>query len=288
MSLEQNKQPPSVQPGRPTPGERWTRDALARLRAGGFRPRAWVSFLAQSRERAAQTRHDRPRLSAQVDRWGAAWVALAALGRLAPVARTLPRVPPARELAWAGSWWAMMRWHLGMVEGPAGETRHALSAADAASTFRLWLAPRLLRVDRDEDVFAVLLMLAGASDVLDGALARSSGPSRLGRDLDRFADACAWTAAGLAARRAGWISRPATAAVAGRYPAGLGYALWRYLAHGVRPGSTATVAARALGSCSIAALLAAARVKRPAASRAVAALSLGALAAGAAGERRRR
>jgi phosphatidylglycerophosphate synthase len=182
----------------------------------------------------------------------------------------------------------MLRWHLGMVEGPAGERREFLSAADAASLARVWIAPRLARADRDRRAFVALVTLCAAGDVLDGALARRAGTTRLGRELDRLADACAGAAACVAARRAGWIDRPALVAVAARYGAGFGYALWRYFTACERPAGEPGALARTLGGFSLVGLAAARGGRRRGASRAVAALSLAALAAGATRELRRR
>ncbi len=42
-----------------TDGERWTREALAALRADGYAPGAWWRFLGASHGRAAATRADR-------------------------------------------------------------------------------------------------------------------------------------------------------------------------------------------------------------------------------------
>ena len=271
-----------------TGGEQWTREALAALRGDGYRPRAWAEFLAASLERAAETRAARPALAAQVDRWLATWLALAFLTRLGPRSSVFPPVPAGRELAWAAGVRSMLRWHLGMVEGVAGERRERLSAADAASLARVWVAPRLGRTDRDPSAFVALVALCAAGDALDGALARSVGTTRLGRELDRLADACAGTAACAAARRAGWIDRPAFVAVAARYGAGFGYAVWCYFTACERPAGEPGALARILGGSSLVGLAAAAAGRRRLASRAVASLSLAALAAGAARELPRR
>ena len=280
LTPKQTRRPP----GGATPGEIWTSEELLRLRAGGYRPDAWVGFLRAARERAADTGAGRPELRAQLDVGVVAWLALAAASRRVPVARLVPAVAPASELAWAGSVWLMLRWHLGMVEGPAGEHRRRLSAADAASVARVWLAPRLLRVGAQRRAFLALIALAAATDVLDGALARRSGPTRLGRDLDRIADACVWSAAGLAARREGWLGRQAVAALCARYGAGLAFALARYFVAGEQPAGGTSPAARALGSASVVALAATAVDRSGRASQALAGLSLAALGASTASE----
>jgi phosphatidylglycerophosphate synthase len=261
-----------------TAGERWTRDALGALRADRYRPRAWVEFLAASFERGAETRAARPALAAQVDRWLTAWLVLAAVTRLRPFSGGLPPVPARRELAWAASVHSMLRWHLGMVEGARGERRERLSAADALSLVRVWTAPRLARADRKPRTFVALVALCVAGDVLDGALARRHGPTRLGRDLDTLADACAATCACTAALRAGWIERHAALALAARYGLGLGEALWRYFARCERPTRDPRGPARALGGAPVAALAAGAAGHPRLASRLVAATSVAAAA----------
>jgi phosphatidylglycerophosphate synthase len=124
----------------------------------------------------------RPGLVRQSRRWGVAGLAAALPFGARPVA------------SWA-LWWAIVDWHLGMVEAADGDQRHRweidaadrdqrlLSAADALTLARLWAAPLVRRHPR------TWLVAAGiATDVVDGALARRSGPTRLGRDLDSTAD----------------------------------------------------------------------------------------------------
>jgi phosphatidylglycerophosphate synthase len=108
----------------------------------------------------------------------------------------------------------MLDWHLGMVEGLAGEDRERLNAADALTLLRLWSVPLLAAQDdpatRAGPTFTALIASAAASDALDGVLARRVGPTRLGSDLDKAADALTIAAASRAARRAGWL--PSSAA----------------------------------------------------------------------------
>lgn len=152
-----------------TEGERWTREELDRLRRGRFSAAAIVHFLAASFARARETRERRPALALQSRRWGL-------LGLLASAP-----LGPATSLRWL-CWWAMLEWHLGMVESGSGAPR-PLRACDALSLGRLWLAALVRRRPR-----ASLITLAAASDVLDGRLARRAGATRLGRDLDSAAD----------------------------------------------------------------------------------------------------
>jgi phosphatidylglycerophosphate synthase len=76
----------------------------------------------------------------------------------------------------------MVDWHLGMVETAGGRER-PLAAADALTLARLWAAPVVRR--RPEPWLVALGM---ATDLVDGALARRAGPTRLGRDFDSIAD----------------------------------------------------------------------------------------------------
>ena len=160
----------------PTEGERWSRDLLDRLRAGRFRPGAWVHFLSESAGRAREVRARRPGLVRQSRRWGAAGAAAA-----------LPFGP--RAVAWWAVWWAMLDWHLGMAETADGRAQR-LRAQDALTLARLWAAP-VVRGHPEPWLVAVGM----ATDAADGALARRTGPTRLGRDFDSTADTVFLTAA---------------------------------------------------------------------------------------------
>jgi phosphatidylglycerophosphate synthase len=152
-----------------TEGEQWSHDLLDRLRADGFTPGAWRRFFAAAFRRARVVRSRRPELVAQSRAWGLA-------GGLA----ALP-FGPRTVLSWV-AWWAMVDWHLGMVETADGRGRR-LVAADALTLARLWAVPVVRRHP------APWLVAAGmATDFADGALARRAGPTRLGRDFDSTAD----------------------------------------------------------------------------------------------------
>jgi phosphatidylglycerophosphate synthase len=191
-----------------TEGELWARELLAQLRAERWRPRASVQFLADSLERAAQTKRARPALARQARAWSisgvAAGAAAAALAR--PRGSRADLVPGA--VCWALASGAMLEWHLGMVQGPRGEPRGSLSAADALTYARLLSAPGILACT-GRSRFLALLGLGAASDGLDGALARRCGATRLGRDLDTVADLAFFLSAARAARRAGWVTHAA-------------------------------------------------------------------------------
>ena len=153
----------------PTEGEVWARELLDRLRAGGFGAGAWREFLDDSLRRARVVRARRPEAVRQSRRWGAAGL----------VAATPFGVGPA---AWWALSWALVDWHVGMLETADGDPR-PLRAHDALTLARLWAAPVARRHPAPALIAAAL-----ATDVADGALARRAGPTRLGRDLDSTAD----------------------------------------------------------------------------------------------------
>jgi phosphatidylglycerophosphate synthase len=152
-----------------TEGERWSRELLDRLRQERFTGSAWRRFFADGFGRSRLIRAQRPELARQSRRWGVAGLVAA-----------VPFGPG--TVAWWALWWAMVDWHLGMVETSAGHERQ-LSAADALTLGRLWATPIVRRHPEP------WLVAAGmATDLVDGALARRAGPTRLGRDFDSTAD----------------------------------------------------------------------------------------------------
>jgi phosphatidylglycerophosphate synthase len=152
-----------------TEGELWSRELLDRLRAERFTPGAWRRFFGDGLRRARVIRARRPALVAQSRAWG----------RVGAVA-AVPFGPRA-VASWA-AWWAMVDWHLGMVETAEGRER-GLAAADALTLARLWAVPIVRRHPEPWLVGAGM-----ATDLLDGLLARRAGPTRLGRDFDSTAD----------------------------------------------------------------------------------------------------
>ena len=140
------------------------------------------------------------------------------------------------------AWWAavalMLDWHLGMVETEDGRPR-PLGPADALTLARVWLAPAMLDEPRP-----VLVSLAGASDVLDGVVARAGESTRIGRDLEGLADACFVGAALRGARRRELVGSTVTAAELTRLGAGLGYALAVWFGTAAAPDPAVLRAAR--------------------------------------------
>lgn len=233
-----------------TAGERWATEALEALRAGRFGPQAWAHFLAESFRRAAEARRQRPRLARQARAWSLVGFC-AGLGVCAWMPRArLPAPDPWRFAAWWLAVSAMLDWHLGMVEGPQGEDRERLTAADAVTLTRLWSAPILAAQDQptrdSRRVFIALIATAAASDAFDGPLARRAGITRLGGDLDTIADAVTLASAARAARRAGWLPTGAARLVAMRSSLPVAVVAATYFRTGQRPASDCFGATRRL------------------------------------------
>jgi hypothetical protein len=224
--------------GAGTEGELWTREQLRRLRAARFRPAAVARFLVASQRRATDVRRARPEVARREAQWAligaAGWLALAALD-VEPFRRRLR--------AGLGCWTvtiAMLDRHLGMLETPDGRPRN-LGAADAATLLRAWLVPAVA-----EHPSGRLCAVGFATDALDGRLARASGTTRLGRDLEGLVDLSFTIAALRGARRRGWLGRVATTCEAARLCVGYGYALAVYFGRARPPDPPLLRAGRVL------------------------------------------
>jgi phosphatidylglycerophosphate synthase len=177
-----------------TAGEAWARDLLEELRAHRYQPRAWARFLARSFARARATRVERAREHRQTLLAGAAGLAV-----WAAVAGFHP------WLALAGTaWWllaiAMVDWHLGMLEDESGQPLPRLGLPNLLSLARAAIVPVLLVAP--PALLAAMLIAAGATDAIDGRLARARGEeTRLGLWLDGGADALMLSAAAVGAAR---------------------------------------------------------------------------------------
>jgi len=220
-----------------TEGERWTREQLQLLLRARFGPGAVVGFFVASQRRTNEIRRERPSLARQSRRWivagGGLWVGLALSG-----------VEPFRAnvrsgLLWWGATAVMLDWHLGMIETADGNPR-PLSAADALTLSRVWLAPVALARPTP------LVCAAGfATDVLDGQAARRLGePTRAGRDLEGLADLCFAAGVLIGLRRDERISNAASAAELTRVGVGFAYALLHYFGRASAPDPELTRAAR--------------------------------------------
>lgn len=163
-----------------------TRELLGSLHAEGHGRRAWIHFLSRSLAQAREDRGAHPRAHRQTLALGAAglaaWTAVAATGR------------PALGAAGA-TWWLlvvlMAEWHLGLL-GP----RDGLGVPNTLSLLRGGTPPALLALGASAG--NVVLAAAGATDVLDGVLARRGHETRLGFWLDPAVDGFVLTAAALA------------------------------------------------------------------------------------------
>ncbi len=190
--------------------------------------------MGASLARAAQTRAENPQLARQARRWTVGGSA-AALGLREALGRTgVPAPRRAALLGWCAATAAMLDWHLGMLEGPRGEPRRRLAAADALTLARIGLAPFVGCAPPHRNVYLAALSAAATTDLLDGPLARADGATRLGRDLDAVADLVIGAAAASACRRAGWLSAGAAWAVCARCAVVLAASCWQYFARGTR------------------------------------------------------
>lgn len=252
-----------------TEGERWTRDELAALLASRFSPAAIARFLLHSQRRAGRIRRQRPAVAARM-RW---WIAV---GALAWGALAAARVEPFRRRLRAGlAWWAataiMLDWHIGMLETEDGVARN-LGSADALTLLRCWLVPVAADGPRP-----ALIVLGGATDVLDGIAARATVPTRAGRDLEGLVDVCFAVAALRGAVRRGQLG-PAVAGVElTRLGAGFAYALVVYFGAGQRPDPTVLRAARLATPVRLGGVIAAACGRRRLGEAALLTGSLGSL-----------
>ncbi len=211
-----------------TEGERWTQAELGRLCDARWSPRAAAAFLRAAQTRANRTRRERPDLARQEARWMlagvAAWVICTRAAPGGPLARARRR-----GLLWWGGCALMVDWHLGMLETPDGRPV-GLGSPDALTLTRAWLVPAVARYPHPS-----LLLIAAATDVADGVLARRTRTTRFGRDLEGLADACLTAAALRAAARTGALSPLPAALEQTRLLAGAAYSAGVYFAGGHAP-----------------------------------------------------
>lgn len=253
-----------------TAGERWARDELHRLRELRFTPAAVSAFLGASQERSRQTRRQRPDLARRATRWER----IGAAATLAAACSSRPR--DRAFVVRACAWWAavalMLEWHLGMLESEDGEPRN-LGGADALTLGRAWLVPFIAR-----HADPAMIALAAATDVLDGAAARATVPTRAGRDLEGLVDAVAAAAALAGLRRDGRISPGVGRLEAVRLAGGVGYGLYAYFARAQPPRAALVRAARATTPLRVSGLIIAASGRRRPGQRLLAAGSLASIA----------
>lgn len=232
-----------------TDGEAWAREELARLRAARFSPRAQVAFLMASHRRTAETRRTRPMLAAQAHRWEAigalTWMVLARSG-----SRSFRRSWRSGLAGWAVTA-QMLEWHLGMFESETGEPR-PLGTADALTLLRAWLVPLIAA-----DLSPTALMIAAATDGLDGIAARATVPTRAGRDLEGLVDVAVVAVALRAASRLDLLHPAVIRLELARLSAGVALALLVYFSRASAPSARIMRAARWTTPLRVAGLVAA-------------------------------
>jgi phosphatidylglycerophosphate synthase len=223
-----------------TEGEAWARELLRALRADGYRPRAWLRFLARSFERARRTRRGRRREHRQAMLVGAAGLAV-----WAGVASVRP------WLALAGAlWWlltvAMLDWHLGMLEDEDGRRLHRLGLPNLLSLARAAAVPVLPVAS--PGLLATILIPAGLADSVDGPLARRRGEeTRLGVWLDGGVDTLVLSAAAVGAARHGLTPWWAASLVLGRQALPWLFVSLAYFVHAAPPSRAGLVSGKPAG-----------------------------------------
>jgi phosphatidylglycerophosphate synthase len=177
--------------------------ALAELRAGGYRPRAWGQFLARSWHQARTTAQQRPWLTAE---WrGMTNELILAQGIMVALTtrhhgwhlarRTF--IPGILGMALqAGDLYV----HLGLHRTAQGQPLPHLGGANHLTMLRygvaVWTTSRLIaRLPLDDGELLLALLVVLGTDLADGPLARHTKlASPLGRYLDGESDLFAWTA----------------------------------------------------------------------------------------------
>ncbi len=254
-----------------TAGELWARSALQHLRAARFTPRSICAFLGESQRRTGETRAARPELARRARWWTAAgagaWIMFAA-SRPAGRVRLLTR-----GLIWWTTVAIMLDWHLGMFETEDGRPRN-LGPADALTLARAWLVPAIA-----DGLQPAVVLAAATTDVLDGIAARTTEPTRAGRDLEGLVDSVVFSAALLGARRRDELPRAAVALEGTRLTAGVAYGVLSYFRQSDAPDPVVLRAARATTPLRVGALLAAGQGRRRAASALLGTASMLSLAA---------
>ncbi len=144
-----------------------TNDLLAQLRAGRWRPRAWLQFLARASRRSADQALRRPRALAEVS--------LLHIG--------IRAITPSGRRHWTLCSWLLAATHLGLLG-----RRGTLGAANVITLLRANLPGIPDRSGR------WLPAVAASSDLLDGWLARRTRTeTTFGAHADSLADAAFWT-----------------------------------------------------------------------------------------------
>ena len=218
----------------------WTEDALATLKRRRFAPGAWFGFLRSSFRRAAELRRGYPAAHRTV-------VRLAAAGAVVSLVVALTGRP---LLGWlSAAWWlavcSMADWHLGLLDDLP-----RFGFANTLSLMRAGLVPAIVLLG-PSPAAAALFAAAGATDVVDGLVARAGGEAtRLGRWLDGSVDGLVLSAAAVVALPA-W----AAALVVARYLLAWIAIGGFYLVRARRPPLEGFVSGRLPGAVAFAGLL---------------------------------
>ncbi len=118
--------------------------------------------------------------------------------------------------------------------GPAGRAARAAVACGRRYARARAVVP-FVAAPRGRAAWTIAVAAAAASDALDGPLARRSGATRLGAQLDSTADAAFVTGAAWGAARAGWLGWPAALAPIARKSGGFGLVTHGWFARGAPP-----------------------------------------------------
>jgi cardiolipin synthase len=173
------------------------REYIAELKAAGYRPRAWVTYVRRHADLALHTVIARPGPARSVVAHGAALCAI--LFALSFVLALNEGLELGRRLFLWGSLWVgvLCAWvlaHLGLLTDLAGRPLARFGWPNALTLLRGATVPPLLVLAAAGSLklLAIVLVVGALSDVLDGIVARRIGPlSRLGVIMDAMVD-IAW------------------------------------------------------------------------------------------------
>jgi cardiolipin synthase len=173
------------------------RELIAELKAAGYRPRAWITYVRSHADRALHTVIARPGPARSVVAHGVALFAV--LFALSLGLALTEGLPLGRRLffwssLWVGalSWWVLL--HLGLLVDLQGRPLFRLGWPNALTLLRgATVPPLIVLADAGAlGLLAVILAVGALSDVFDGFIARRIGPlSRLGVIMDAVVD-IAW------------------------------------------------------------------------------------------------
>ena len=170
------------------------RELIVELKAAGYRPRAWVTYVRGHVNLALHTLMARPEPARSVVAHGAALCALLFAGSL--VLALTDGLELGRRLflssaLWIGALTAWVLMHLGLLTDLAGRPLQRFGWPNALTLLRGATVPPLIVLAEAGalDLLAIVLAVGALSDVADGFVARRIGPlSRLGVIMDAMVD----------------------------------------------------------------------------------------------------